>query len=433
MFKRFLKAVLVRATELVGAVVLVLAFFLASLAILGLSFPRGTSLRDLMGGTGWSPSEPLPANPEIDLGKTPHDTGPRFVARLTDVYRKVKDKRADWIAWGDSHSGMPLEARHAIQTYARSGATITFDDQSQATLGENSLLVIRGQERPQEAPPLGTDPSDRTVSLLITDGEMRATHAPGEGAMEIVTSAGAGRILALSPKTDLKVSVNPDHTSTFSVYVGKAEVTEAGRTVQLAANQTVTVEAGRPPGDPTTLPAIPVPLSPVSGALIPYRSVSPRVTMTWAPADRAETYKVELARDRGFHDLVDVEDHLAASEFTHGNLTAGVVYWRVRGFSGWADGPPSPSQRIELAEDNDPPALQVAFPEGPVSEESVVLRGTTERGAEVFVRNERVPTDPGGRFEFQISLKRGVNVVVVEAHDIAGNATYRSGFLAARY
>lgn len=431
MLKRFLKAAALRATESIGAVVLVLGFFLASLAILSLSFPRGTSLQDLVSGTGWSPSEPLPANPEIDVGTTP-DAGPRYVARLTNVYRKVKDKRADWIAWGDSRSGMPLEARHAIQTYARSGATITFDDQSQATLGENSLLVIRGQDAPErkDADPA---PSERTVSLLITDGEIRATHAPGEGAMEILTSAGSGRILAQSPATDMKVSVNPDHTATFSVYGGRAEVTEAGRTVQVNANQTVTVEPGRPPGDPQALPGVPVPLSPMSGTMIAYRTVPPRVRMSWGPAERAEAYRVELARDKGFHDLVDLEDRVMAQEFTHGNLSAGAYYWRVRALSGWADGPPSPGQRMQLAEDNEPPTLDVDFPAGTLAEQRIVLRGTAERGAEVFVRNERVVTDAAGRFEIPLALRRGFNVVVVEAHDPAGNATYRSGLLDAKF
>ena len=351
------------------------------------------------------------------------------MARLTDVYRKVKDKRADWIAWGEARSGMPLEARHAVQTYARSGATIEFDDRSKATLGENSLMVIRGAE--QEASPQA--PRDRIVSLLVTAGELRATHAPGEAGMEIITGAGTGRIPKEAPATDLKVSVNPDRTSTFSVYGGRAEVTEAGRTVHVNANQTVTVQAGLPPGDPQDLPGIPIPTEPSSGSVLAYRSVPPRVHMAWTTAERAETYRVDIARDRVFHDLVDVIDRLPDAQFVHGNLSKGVYYWRVRALRGWADGPPSAVQRVETAEDREPPSLRVDFPEGPVAEDSVVLRGTAERGADVFVRSGRVPTDQDGRFEIPLTLRRGVNVVVVEALDAAGNATYRSRLLDAKY
>ena len=48
-----LRDFVVRGTELLLAIVLVFVFFLTFLAIIGFSFPQGTSLRDLMVQPSW--------------------------------------------------------------------------------------------------------------------------------------------------------------------------------------------------------------------------------------------------------------------------------------------------------------------------------------------------------------------------------------------
>ncbi len=202
--------------------------------------------------------------------------------------------------------------------------------------------------------------------------------------------------------------------------------------MELRANQTVTVDPGLPPGDPGLLPAIPVPTAPPSGTVVPYRTVPPRIRLAWGAAVRADAYRLEIAREPRFHDLVDVEDALRANQFVHGNLASGVYYWRVSALAGHADGKPCPPQRLELVQDREAPALRVDFPEGPVEKGSLVLRGQAEPGAQVFIGNERISTDDSGRFEVPLNLEPGINIVVVEAMDAAGNATYRSGLLDAK-
>jgi len=54
------------------------------------------------------------------------------------------------------------------------------------------------------------------------------------------------------------------------------------------------------------------------------------------------------------------------------------------------------------------------------------VKGTTEPGASLLVAGKTVETDGKGRFESIVPLKRGINMVVVESSDAAGNTAYRS-------
>ena len=138
------------------------------------------------------------------------------------------------------------------------------------------------------------------------------------------------------------------------------------------------------------------------------------------------------SRDPEFRDVVHrarVED----AEFSHGNLKEGTYYWRVASLTGHASGAPSPPRVLEVEKDAAPPGLQVEFPEGPVTAERFVLRGSTEPGASVFVSDHRVPVKSSGAFSHTLELRPGSNLVVVESIDVAGNVIYRSEIVNARY
>ena len=61
------------------------------------------------------------------------------------------------------------------------------------------------------------------------------------------------------------------------------------------------------------------------------------------------------------------------------------------------------------------------------------MRGRTEPGARILVADEDVPVTEGGEFVYWVSLNRGLNVVVIEAWDEAGNTSYSSKTLNAKY
>ena len=141
---RFLVA---RGAEILLAIGLVLSFFLVFMWILGRSVPRGTSLLDLMRSGDGRAEEGSGSEGEVGSGPSgPGDEARETIARLSRVHRDVKDKAADAIAWTASHEGMSLGDYHAVQTFDRSGATITFSESGEMTLGENTLVVLKKSE-----------------------------------------------------------------------------------------------------------------------------------------------------------------------------------------------------------------------------------------------------------------------------------------------
>jgi hypothetical protein len=99
---------------------------------------------------------------------------------------------------------------------------------------------------------------------------------------------------------------------------------------------------------------------------------------------------------------------------------------------GPSEGRAAPARTFEVASDQAPPALRVEFPEGPLQHGEIVIRGATEPGAKVYIGKAQAAVGPDGAFEASVVLARGVQIVVVEAVDSAGNIAYTSQTLAAR-
>ena len=108
----------------------------------------------------------------------------------------------------------------------------------------------------------------------------------------------------------------------------------------------------------------------------------------------------------------------------HGNMPADKMYWRVQALNGDTRGPFGSIRSVVLEQDSEPPTLEVAFPSGKVAAGEMLLQGTAEPGIELYVDSTRHEVHSDGTFEIPIRLEPGVNIVVVEALDAAGNAAY---------
>ncbi|MFT3904795.1 MAG: FecR domain-containing protein [Steroidobacteraceae bacterium] len=76
-----------------------------------------------------------------------------------------------------------------------------------------------------------------------------------------------------------------------------------------------------------TLPEPPLLLSPASEARVPEAAA----LLEWAPVSRAGNYRVQLARDAQFSDIVMDREIAAATRFAPSDLPAGRYVWRVAG------------------------------------------------------------------------------------------------------
>lgn len=413
-----------RSLETALALILVLAFFSAFLSILNAVFPSGPGLRDLMrSGSSMTTDAREEPGPPQDGSSGPG--GPLGVAaRLTAMRNQVKSRRASEIAWGKATDGMDLRDRDAIQTLDRSNATITFDDRNYLDMGQNSLVII---QRLEDDPAL----KERRSFLVMVEGDLRGRIAgSGDSAVriEVATPSAVTRIQRApesAGELKFKISVHPDRSSTIAVYEGSAEVVAQGQTVRVDANQSTVVKMDEAPASPETLPALPVLGAPADGSRVYYRDLPPRIQFAWSALPGAKSYHFVLARDAAFRSIVD-EDFPAPARLSHGNLRTGTYYWRVSGLDGTREGAFSRPRDFEVTQDREPPLLEVRLPPATTQEDRFRLEGRTEPGVRVLVGGEGVPTNEAGEFEYEMKFRPGINLVVVQAVDAAGNVSFRS-------
>ena len=91
------------------------------------------------------------------------------------------------------------------------------------------------------------------------------------------------------------------------------------------------------------------------------------------------------------------------------------------------------NSQLDMVQDVVPPALAVRFPAKTVRKRRHVLTGSTDPGAKVFVMGKEIDTDADGGFRHNMKLQRGINIIVVEAFDAAGNVAYESRLINRKY
>jgi WD40 repeat protein len=82
-------------------------------------------------------------------------------------------------------------------------------------------------------------------------------------------------------------------------------------------------------------------------------------------------------------------------------------------------------RQFNITKDVTAPVLNLESVPTEVSSETIVIEGTTEAGATVLINGKYVPS-PGGSFSEDVHLVEGMNVIVVEVFDSAGNVDRRS-------
>jgi hypothetical protein len=414
---------------------LVALFLLAFLVLLKFLFPDGTGLRDLLRDGGASAPEEAGGRFWNRDGDGAAPATVPIAGRVAAIRNDVQSRRAESIAWERAENGMALYPRDAVQTSRDSGASIWIGGRGTVDMGEKSLMVVRRVER--EAASGGK----RSI-LLMVEGEIRGRVDGTKRepvALDLASMGGVGRIVSRGGRggaTDFRVTVNPDRTTTYSVFEGSALVQGMGSSVTVGANQYTIVSRTAPPTRPAALPAAPEIDGPGDGAEYVFRSLPPRVRFSWNAAEPADAFHVVLARDPEFREPVVSEwvpgtpagEGSAAGEgsFVHGNLPEGTYYWRVTAKRGGVESGYPKARMVRLVRKTAPPALRAEAVPDPARGDWCLVRGTADRGASLRVAGREVPQDDKGAFESIVPLERGINLIVVEASDAAGNTAYVS-------
>ncbi|PLY01889.1 MAG: hypothetical protein C0623_04830 [Desulfuromonas sp.] len=427
--------ILNRLFEGIVAIALVLVSFFVLIMVFNAIFPEGSGLtfifRTPTERAGLDRAEPA----ELLVARGDHAdslSGDNdWAATLELVRNSVKSKKANAIAWRNAQQGMQLSNLDAVQTLDQSSAVIKFDDNNVIDLGSNSLIVIRRMEKDLLF-------KEKRSFMVVVDGQLRG-RLGGDDAGNVyleVTTPNAVARLQSNPEDregiEFKIDVNEDTASAVTIYSGSGEVEARGETVTVGKNQVTRIEGDLAPTEPVTLPD-PVRLkSPVEEASFPYRSLPPRVRLTWQRQTEVSGYHLLLARNADFTEIL-IDQSLRQPEFVHGNLRAGEYFWKVSSINNAGEGSFSAVRRFYLHQDQTPPKLEVQFPAETVSLKTSEITGVTEPDATIFISGTEITPGSDGRFRHQLALNRGINIVVVEAVDPAGNISYQSQLVHGKY
>jgi hypothetical protein len=432
MKQSLIKSFVARSTELVVAVSLVLLFFLVLLSLFNLFFPMGTGLvasvggGDREGGIFGNASRLFSmAKGKMDYNLAQPDS---WAARLEKIERNVRSKRSDSIVWWKAKQGMDLFDRDAVQTMNNSSAIIRFDEDNYIKMADNSLVVIKKYEEDLLF-------REKRSFMVVVDGELEGTiDSSGEKSvrLEIATPAALTTIRSGQGEfetANFKISVEDDKSSVVTVYSGSAQVESQGEKVLVQENQAARIELNSAPSKPVELPSAPKLFFPENEGEYQYQSLPPKVHFNWKNEQKATGYHLVIARDPELADILIDEKNLVENHFVHGNLKKGDYYWRVSALASGGEGRFSEIRKLSLIQDRIAPHLEVEMPPDTISSGSFRMAGNVEPEATLLVNNNRVTTLPSGEFSYDLELENGMNMIVVEAMDPAGNVSFRSKFV----
>jgi len=360
---------------------------------------------------------------QVELGLNSKDAAlePLFEGEILKIQRNVQHRSANTLAWNDADVGDKVVRNDAVQTFTRSTAVMALNQDSQLTMGPNSLIVFNQQE----ADPFLTE---QNTALVMIDGELSGK----------LSSAGKSRLLfgvnlpnsevILQARTagddvEFLITVNDDESTTVNVHEGTAQIiARDGTRKTIGEHQSVTID---PSGSELQLIAglrAPKTTGPANDMAVTYRNVPQQVQFTWNANAYADRYHIVIARDKGFSDRV-VDDDVLGTTFTHGALGAGTYYWFVRSCVGWSQSDRGTVRRLHMTQDLIPPTLEVDPPPDTIQAGTWRLHGRTDEEASVFI-DEAPIEHQNGRIDHAIELMPGANLIVVKAVDDVGNLSY---------
>lgn len=225
-------------------------------------------------------------------------------------------------SWNNAASGMPLYSNSSVNTREKGRADVEFVDRTRVFLAPNTLVVIYGtanQTRVSKTPP---------AAVEVESGEVKAGLSALRGDTVEVAIKGGGRVSAASRDT---VVERKGERTTVAVFNGNADVTSGGKLIQVPTNYGSRFVGTAAPIPPRALPPAPtwgaggtdpIALAPAGQGVI---------AATWAPVSAAISYRVELARDETFNDLI-ARDEVSKDivSFRAEKLPAGTYYLQVR-------------------------------------------------------------------------------------------------------
>jgi hypothetical protein len=343
-------------------------------------------------------------------------------AHFTALDGTVRVRKSNGNSWVSADYNVPLEKGDVVQTGAEGMAKIVFNDGTNYTVKQDSLIVIEENS--------ANDQQQTSVAVAVTTGTVdltTATYVQGSKSQVIVAGAKA----SLEPDSAAMVHNNPkEDQHEILVKKGSGEIERNGENVHLAPWEKVTFQSASKTMERATEIGPPTPITP--GNMMPVfinaGEKTKEVEFAWTPMTKAAGYRLRISHNPYFSSLL-LDRKVETPSVVVTGLPVGAYYWSIQSYD--ASGKESmeseknrftiiarTKEKVELSLDLDP-----FVQHGHVIE----VTGKTEAGARVMVNGREVPivADDGTFHYFTPPLTNGENLITVTAQNSKGGVNTR--------
>jgi len=336
-------------------------------------------------------------------------------AHITALDGTVRVKKASSNSWGRADYSVPLEKGDIIQTGSEGMAKIVFNDGTNYTVKQDSLIVIEENS--------ANERQQTNVAVSVNTGTVDlATGTYMQGSKSEVIMDGA--TASLAPNSAARVSKDPKSAQDeMLITKGSGTVERNGETVKLADWEKASFKPNSVHLEKVKEIGPPMPISPANMMPI-FVSHDPKpVEFSWTQMANAKGYRLQISRNPYFSSLI-VDRKVSSPDVMVSGLPEGPYYWMVRSFDAQdRESAESEKNRFTvIAKESDQGAIALALDPFVQHGHVIELTGKTEIGARVMVNGREVPvvgTD-GSFHYFTPPLPNGETLITITAQNERG-------------
>jgi FecR protein len=336
-------------------------------------------------------------------------------AHFTALDGTVRVKKANGNSWVTGDYNVPLEKGDVVQTGSEGMAKIVFNDGTNYTVKQDSLIVIEENSANEQ--------QQTNVSVAVSTGTVdltTATYAQGSKSQVVV----AGATASLGPDSAAMVHNDPKSDQhEILVKKGSGEISRNGEVVHLADWEKVAFQSQSPRMAKVKEIGPPTPISPANMMPIFTSGASKPVEFSWTPMTNAVGYRLRISHNPYFSSTI-VDRRVTTADVIVSGLGEGAYYWLVQSYDA-EDKESVESQKNRftiIPKGQNTTAIDLELDPFMQHGHVIELTGKTEVGARVMVNGREVPMiGPDGSFHyFMPPLPPGESLVTITAQNAKG-------------
>jgi len=338
-------------------------------------------------------------------------------AHFTALDGTIRVRKGNGNSWITADYSVPLEKGDVVQTGAEGMAKIVFNDGTNYTVKQDSLIVIEENS--------ANNQQQTNVAVAVTTGTVdltTATYVQGSKSQVIVAGAKA----TLAPDSSAMVHNNPkDDQHEILVKKGSSEIERNGEVVHLSNWEKVSFQSDSKKMERATEIGPPTPITP--GNMMPVFAnageKAKEVEFAWTPMANAAEYRLRISHNPYFSSLL-LDRKVETPSVVVTGLPVGAYYWSIQSYDAAGKGSVESEKNRFTIIAKSKEKVELSLEIDPLVQHGHVIEvaGKTEIGARVMVNGREVPiiSDDGTFHYFTPPLANGENLITVTAQNSKG-------------